>query len=239
MAGKPVKKGPDMRSHPDASPFNALPPVVVALAVALLGIEVVLSLGERGVLGGPGAIGWRLEALESFGFYDEIFAWMFETGRWEPEHLIRFVTYPFVHFNFTHMLLVVVFLLALGKMVGEAMGGAALLVLFFGSAVGAAVVYTVLLDTQVPLVGGYPAVYGLIGGYTYILWMDYGRTGQSQFRAFTLIGFLLGIQLVFGVIFGSDAVWLGELAGFATGFGLSFVVAPGGWRRLRERLRQR
>ena len=58
-------------------------------------------------------------------------------------------------------------------------------------------------------------------------------------RAFSLIGFLMGIQLVFGLLFGGTPVWIAELAGFAAGFGVCIVVMPGGFARLRDRLRDR
>jgi membrane associated rhomboid family serine protease len=58
-------------------------------------------------------------------------------------------------------------------------------------------------------------------------------------RAFGLIGALLAIQLVFGVIQGDFGNVTADLSGFVAGFLLSFVVSPGGWRRLREKLRHR
>ena len=63
--------------------------------------------------------------------------------------------------------------------------------------------------------------------------------GAPQYRAFTLIGFLLFIQLVFGVLFGTGPDWIAEIAGFAAGFGLSFLLVPGGWSKLVNRIRQR
>ena len=45
--------------------------------------------------------------------------------------------------------------------------------------------------------------------------------------------------LLFGLLFGGRNDWLADLAGFASGFGLSFLVVPGGWSRLREVLRRR
>lgn len=86
---------------------------------------------------------------------------------------------------------------------------------------------------------GYPAVYGLIGAFTFLLWVRLAGTGTNQYRAFTLIGFLLGIQLVFGLLFGGGNDWVADVAGFATGFGLSFFVSPGGWGRVRAKLRHR
>jgi membrane associated rhomboid family serine protease len=66
-----------------------------------------------------------------------------------------------------------------------------------------------------------------------------GQLGEKQIRAFTLIGFLLAIQLIFGLLFGANSEWVADLAGFAIGFALSIVLVPGGLSRLVERLRQR
>ena len=38
---------------------NPLPPVVVALFIAVVVPEALFSLGAAGVIGGPGAVGWR------------------------------------------------------------------------------------------------------------------------------------------------------------------------------------
>ena len=85
-----------------------------------------------------------------------------------------------------------------------------------------------------PLIGGFPAVYGLIGAFTYILWRSMSLVGANQARAFSLIGVLMGIQLLFGLLFGLNNDWIADLGGFATGFMLSFVVAPGSLLRLRR-----
>jgi len=225
---------------PDASPFNALPPVVVALALAIFGIELMFMLAKSGFLGTTrGGEDWRIMALQRFAFSGELFDWMRESGRWPLEHLARFVTYPFVHLGFTQMLFVVVFVLALGKLVGEVLSQVAVLVIFFASAIVGALAYAVLLDDPRPLAGGFPAAFGLIGGYTFILWVGYGAVGANQYRAFTLIGFLLGIQLVFGLFFTVGNDWVAEVAGFVTGFALSPLLVPGGFARLLARMRDR
>jgi membrane associated rhomboid family serine protease len=227
-------------THPhNESPLNPLPPVVIALFLVIVGLEVVFNLGARGLIGGPQAVGWRLGTLERFAFSAEIFAWMRESGRWPIEHVMRFVSYPFVHASFTHALFAGVMLLALGKMVGEVMGSLAVLLLFFVSAAGGALVYALLVGSSTPLIGAYPAVYGLIGGFTYLLWLRLGQLGEKQMRAFTLIGFLLVIQLIFGLLFGANAEWVADLAGFVIGFAMSTLLVPGGWAKLVDRLRQR
>ncbi len=228
-----------MHQDPSASPVNPLPPAVVALSLTLFGIEVVLAAAARGLVGGQLGVGWRQAAIERHAFFGTVFDGMVERGVWPLMQVARFVTYPFVHWGFTHMLFAVVFLLALGKLVAEAFGSLAFFGIFFGAAIAGALVYGSVLDDPAPLAGGFPAVYGLIGAFTFLLWTGLGRVGANQFRAFTLIGFLLGIQLVFGVLFGATSDWVADLAGFAAGFGLSFVVSPGGWSRVMERLRRR
>jgi len=223
----------------DQSPINPLPPIVVALAILIFGSELIFQAGARGFAGGPEAIGWRLSAVRDYGFSGAVFDWMLETGRWPGEHLMRFVTYPFIHFSFTHTLMVLVFLLALGKMVGEIFGTFAVLLVFFSSAIVGALAYALFLDDPQPLIGGYPAVYGLIGSYTFMLWVSLTGTGNTQYRAFTLIGFLMGIQLLFGLVFGGSSDWIADLFGFVNGFIVSMLMVPGVWGRIRDRLRQR
>ncbi len=221
------------------SPFNALPPVVVLLALAIFGVEAGLQLGERGLIGGPEAVGWRLGLIQEYSVVGELFKQMWMLNIWPTEHLVRLVAYPFIHASFTHMLFVVVFVLALGKMVGEIFAPWAVLVVFFGSSIFAGLVYSFALNADYPLFGGYPAAYGLIGAFTFLLWVQLAATGGPRSRAFSLIGFLMGIQLLFGLLFGGGYDWVADLSGFAAGFLLSFVVSPGGWGRVMDKLRQR
>lgn len=223
----------------NAAPLNPLPPVVWVLALPMIAMEIVLSLAARGLIGGNAAVGWRLQAIERFAFSPDILAAMWERGTFPPEHLLRIVSYSFVHGSFTHALFVVVFLLALGKMVGEVFRVWAVLVVFFGAAVTGALAYTLLGGMGQILIGGYPAVYGLIGAFTFLLWMRLAGAGTARYRAFSLIGMIMGIQLLFGLVFGGGRDWIADLAGFGAGFLLSFVVSPGGIARVRARLRMR
>ncbi len=226
-------------SHPnDQSPINPLPPVVVALFLVVAGVEATLWLGGHGILGGPQAVGWRLQAVQKYGFSAEIFDWMVSTGQWPIEHVIRFVSYLFVHANFTHALFSGVLLLAMGKMVGEVFSGFATLAIFVVSGVIGALGYALILDPQYPLLGSYPGVYGLIGAFTFLLWTRLGDVGAPQARAFSLIGMLVAIQLGFGLLFGGNPDWVADVIGFGAGFILSFALTPGGWQRIREKIRR-
>lgn len=225
-------------SHPEnPSAINPLPPVIVALSLLILGIEIVLQMGARGLIGGPTAIGWRLGAIETYAFSGDIFWWMLGRGEWPPEHVMRFVTYMFVHANLTHAIFGCVLLLAMGKMVGEVFSPLATLAVFLLSGMVGALAYAVILQHQIPLIGAYPGVYGLIGAFTFLLWTRLGELGEKQARAFGLIGFLIAIQLVFAVIFGGTLDWIADVAGFGAGFLMSFFLVPGGWARIRDRMR--
>ncbi|MBC7157436.1 MAG: rhomboid family intramembrane serine protease [Rhodobacteraceae bacterium] len=228
-----------MQTDHNAPPLNPLPVVVWLLLLPMLAAEVVFQLGAHGLAGGPAAVGWRLEAVRRFGFFAQVLDLVVGPAGPAPDLMVRFVAYPLVHGSFSHFLFVAVFLLALGKMVGEVFAGWAVAAVFFGATLAGALVYGLVLADPPPLIGGFPGVYGLIGAFTYLLWMRLAGAGPERYRAFQLIGFLLGIQLLFGALFGTGPDWIADLAGFCAGFALSFVVGPGGWARLLARLRAR
>ena len=223
----------------DRHVINALPPVVSALCLLAVAVELTLSAGQAGLVGGPTAIGWRLAAIQDYAISPAVVDYVLGQGAVEPDLLKRFVTYPFVHASFTQALFGAALLLALGKFVGEVFHPAATGAVFFGSGIFGAVVYGLVAQGPVPLIGLFPPDYGLIGAFTYILWGRMGAAGQNQLAAFRLIGFLLGLQLLFGVVFGGGLEWVAELAAFVFGFAVSTVLAPGGWSALLDRLRQR
>ena len=228
-----------MSSPRSDRPVNPLPPVIVALFLTVAGVEVTFTLGAYGLLGGADAIGWRQVAIQDYGFNAELFGWMRQQGLWPMEHLKRFVTYVFVHGSFLHALIGGVMLLALGKFVTGVFTQWATLVLFIVSAVVGAFVFGLFAPERPWLMGTFPGVYGLIGGFTYLMWLKLGQMRAQQYRAFTLIGVLMALQLVFGLLFGANSTWIADVAGFVCGFGLSFLIAPGGWARIRAKIRHR
>ncbi|MGR3435997.1 MAG: rhomboid family intramembrane serine protease [Shimia sp.] len=214
---------------PDPAPFNALPPLVWALAAALMLPELVFQLASAGVLGGPSGIGWRVGAIEDFGFFPRAVAYMIETRTAPPDWLMRFVTYPFVHGGMLHALFVGAFVLALGKFVGEAMGGLVVVVTFLAASVGGALLYGLFVNGAAPLIGGFPGAYGLIGAFSFLFMLKLEEKGANQLGAFRLIGLLMAIQLVFGALFGGPPTWVADLAGAALGFAVAAAFMPGSW----------
>jgi membrane associated rhomboid family serine protease len=221
------------------SPINALPPVVIALALLIVGIEIVFQLANAGIIGGPRGVGWRIAAAEEYGFSAAVLDRVLVNGDYSFNMLKRFVTYPFINIDLTQVAFCAALTLALGKFSAEYYGGLKVLFVYLLASVVGAVVFGLITEGRAPLLGGFTPVYGLIGAYTYALWLRMGRAGEKQIMAFRLIGFLLALQLVFGLIFGAGQQWIAELTGFATGFAVSIILAPGGWTAMLARLRRR
>jgi membrane associated rhomboid family serine protease len=220
-------------------PINDLSPVVIALAVLIVGAEVVFQLANAGLVGGPRGVGWRMEAIGRFGFSPAVLDRVLVQGDYSFDMLMRFVTYPFINVQIVQVAFCAALTLALGKFTAEYFGGLKVLAIYLLTSVTGAVVYGLVVSGNAPLLGGFTPVYGLIGAYTYVLWLRLGQAGQNQLLAFRLIGFLLFLQLLFGLIFGAGMSWVAELSGFAAGFLLAVPLAPGGWATLLERMRER
>ncbi|MTH63785.1 rhomboid family intramembrane serine protease [Paracoccus shanxieyensis] len=237
-----------MRQGYDESPLNPVPAVVWALILPMVACEVVFGLAQLGFAGGggPGAgLAMRQIAVERTAFIPQMVIQMVQHGVFVLEYAYRILSYSFVHLSFMHALFVIVFALALGNLLAGQFRPWAVLALFFGSAIGGALVYTLVVALLPqfrfqPLIGGYPAVYGFVGAFTFLLWTRLGQENANRMRAFTLIGMLLAFQLVFAILFQSgNTTWIAEVAGFATGFLLSFVLIPGGIGRVMRQIRQR
>ncbi len=223
----------------DQNPINPIPPVVIALVAIVVGVEATLSMASQGWIGGPQGVGWRLAAIEDYGVWSAVFDWMIQRGDYSSDLLLRFVTYPFIHGSITHAVFGAVLLLALGKFVGDVFHPVSVLLIFFVSAIVGGLVYAGVLHGDQPLYGVYPPVYGLIGAFTYLMWLRLGAVGANQYRAFLLIGFLLAWQLLTGVLFGGSPQWVADVTGFVAGLGLAPLVGPGGWQAFLRRIRQR
>ncbi len=234
-----------MTQDPNAPPLNPLPPVVWLIALPMIAMELVVNAGASGLVGGPDAIGWRVQAAQVFAFSPDYLRQMITAGVYPLDGLWRLVTYAMVHREVSHALFVVVILLALGKFVGEVYRWWAVLATYLVATVVGALAYTAVPLAHSALMGGYPGDYGLIGAYSFLLWVRMVGSGGNQLRAFSLIGFLLAFQVViavfgivvYGVERGTSWEWVADLAGFVAGFALAFVVSPGGWARFLARMR--
>ena len=233
-----------MRHGMTESPLNPLPTIVWLLILPIVALEAIFALGAAGMIGGAEGAGLRLSAIRMAAFPPELAqrAWTYGVIDWDQAY--RILSYVFVHVGITHALFVVIFTLALGNMVAQNFRPWAVLVIYFGSAIGGALVYAAAVQRVgargALLIGGYPAVYGLVGAFTFLTWTRLAAQNENRLRAFTLIGALLAFQLIFGLGFGDLGLgWIAELAGFVCGFGLSFLVVDGGINRALAHMRQR
>jgi len=148
----------------------------------------------------------------------------------------------FIHQSMTHAVFALVFVLALGKFVAEVLPGFLVLVIFFASGAVGAAVYSIVLDEQFALIGAYPAIYGLIGAFTWLRFTNLQDEGKSGLQAFNLIIFFMAIALIFKFLVGGTNDWLAELVGFCVGFALAIACGPDAKLRLQMilwRLRRR
>ena len=227
----------------NAPPLNPVPWVVWLLALPMIAMEVVVQAGANGLAGGPEAIGWRVQAMQIVGFAPDYLRQMMEVGQYPADGLWRLVSYPLVQQNLSQALFVVVILLALGKFVGEIYAWWAVLLTFFVASAVGALAYAAVPLAHAGLLGGYPGNYGLIGAYTFLLWVK--LAGNGAIRAFQLIGFFMVFQVgiaavgiaFYGLEQGTTWEFVADLAGFAAGFLLAFVVSPGGWARVLAKIR--
>lgn len=228
-----------MREGYDAPPLNPIPGVVWLILLPIVAMELVVSAGTLGLAGGATGVGWRQEALQRFALSPEMLDQMIGTGRWTWDYLMRFISYGFIHRSFIHALLAAVFILAMGKFVAEIFSPWSVLAVFFIPLALGGVAYSLIPGVKMALFGAFPGAYGLIGAFTFIIWARLGATHVNRARAFTLVGFLLGVQILLALLFGGAPEWAADLVGFATGFGLSFLVGPGGPAHLLRAIRQR
>lgn len=228
----------------NAPPVNPLPPVVIFLVCLIGGVEVLFQAAEAGFIGGPQAIGWRVSAVQDYAFSDTLFDWMRATGTYSAQNMLRFVSYTFLHQSMMHAIFALVFVLAIGKFVAEIMHPLAVLAVFLLSAAIGAAVISIILDDQFALIGAFPAVYGLLGAYTWLRFTELSEEGESRIRAFSLIIALICISIAFSIVgwlfedinVGSSSIWLTRLMGFCAGFLLTMGLAPNSRQRIYKML---
>jgi membrane associated rhomboid family serine protease len=221
--------------------LNPVPWIVWVVVLPIAGAELAFQLQALGLINtGPAVMAWRQQLYQLVVLLPDLARLQWETGGHPANELYRLVAYPLVHASFSDALFPSVLLLALGKKVGEEFSPLGFAVIVLASTLCGGLAYSFLVPgLTAPLFGAYPVVYGLIGALTYLLFTELDQSGGNRLWAFRLISFLLVAQLIFAVVIGTSWTWVAELGGFVAGFALSFAVGPGGFRRLRARMRQR
>jgi membrane associated rhomboid family serine protease len=223
--------------------FGPVPPAIWLMVLAVLAVEAVLQAGAAGLAGGPEAIGWRLAALQRHGFSGLHWQWLTETGRWRGPEALRLLSYSFVQEGALQAVFVAVLLLALGKAVSEAVGGWRAAALALAAAVAGALAAALVWPQPLWLAGGYPAVFGLLGGFGWSAaagrGMFEGAEPARRRRALALVALFLLLRAGLGLAAGLGQEAVADLTACAVGAGLAALWAPGAGGRLLARLRRR
>jgi len=216
-------------------PFNPVSPVVLVFVATVVVIEVVLQLAERGWIGGPEAIGWRLELVRNVGFHRAVFDHLLAGGSLEPKVIWPFLSYIFVHKSFAHMLIASALMLGMGKLIAERFSSLAVVALIVVCGLMGSLIFGMFSAVGgFPLTGSYPVFYGFIGTFTWIRISDLRSEGKSILPAFSAVGMFLIFRTAFALMYGLSNSWMSDLAGVITGFLLAYVLAPDGNDRMKR-----
>jgi membrane associated rhomboid family serine protease len=177
--------------------------------------------------------------MERFGFFDAVFEQWWLTGRAGPDTVWRFVTYGFVHWGLLHALISVVLVLAMGKFASQVFRPWAIWAVFLAALAVGGLTHGLASANGTPLLGAYPGAYGLIGLFTWMRWIVARMRGENQLAAFSVILLLVALQSTVSLMDGNWHGFWPRLAGFATGFGMAWLVVPGGLAALRRKMQGR
>ena len=214
---------------------NPLPPTVIVLFLIIVIGEAYIAGAEARLWGSFDA---RIALMRQFAFMPEGFGRTMSAGLWISELFWRMLTYPFVHGSLMQGVFASVFILAMGKFVGEVLGNIAVVAIFFASAIFAALGFAMFTSSGFPLFGGFPAAYGLIGAFTFVLFSRSEGLLSQQLMAFRLLGILMLINIGFSLLQDGPPIWVAELCGAVTGFISAAIIHPGGVRVIVNKFRQ-
>lgn len=211
--------------------FPPLPPIlphqrklVFALAGVFALIELVLQASDIGLLAPD--LRWR--AYELFSFYDPWFdAWL-AGGPAPPTTPWTLLTHAFLHGDMTHLLLNAAVFLALGHLSMRIFGAPWLFAIFVVTAIGGALFFGLVRDTELPLVGASGAVFGLIGALKYVELRVIRRYGGSMNQYWRVILALVAVNVLMAIGLGGYLAWEAHLGGFLTGWALGWAFMPRG-----------
>ncbi|MEN0040795.1 MAG: rhomboid family intramembrane serine protease [Pseudomonadota bacterium] len=234
------REGPDMRETPPA--FN-LPGVIVLLGAVMIAIHGV----RTGLL--PQAADFNV--LERFAFVPGFYDAPAEALRYPMARFWTPMSHAFLHGDWTHLLVNLVWMAAFGGVVAARFGAFRFLIFFaVGSAAGALAHYFSARGDLVPLIGASGAVSACMGAAIRFAFGDGRMAMRPEQRSsapamglvaslanrnimiFVGVWFLLNWLLGSGIlpIAGGDSIaWQAHVGGFALGW-LGFAIFDPLWR---------
>ena len=203
---------------------NAAPPVVWILTLVFVIFELIFQLSEAGVL--PVDLRWIV--YFHLAFFDLYFE-AFRDGETVPLYFwATFASHSILHGGLLHLFMNTAIFLSIGSILAKGLGTKRFLILFLVSAIGGALLFALITDTQGPLVGASGALFGFFGALKRWEWKWMSMTGQWSQRFWgTIIG-LAVINLLLALSFqGAEIAWEAHLGGFIAGWLVAPLIAPG------------
>ncbi|MEL6219923.1 MAG: rhomboid family intramembrane serine protease [Pseudomonadota bacterium] len=198
-------------------------PALWITAGLMVAAELLFAAVDVGLIGqdaGRG-VGYAL-----FGYWDIAFEHWRATGELHPQLIWSYLTHAFLHGGWLHLLMNAAALLGLGHAVSQLVGIRSFALIFLGTAVSGALVYSLITDFRGPLVGASGVVFGLIAVLT--AWQEQAlrRLGEDRTPIWHRILGLVVLNAVLDLAMGGMLAWEAHLGGFLAGWVLAQVIQP-------------
>ena len=211
--------------------FPPLPPVLsehrqvaFAFATVFIVLELAFQISDFG-LAWPGL---RWDAYREFAFLDPWWERLVAGERAPVQVWWSLLSYSFLHGGLTHLALNCAAFLGLSLVVLRIFGIWLYLLFYLVTAVGGAVTYGLLAESDGPMVGVSGVVFGLMGVLKYAEFAFITRRrGEGSMRKFASSLFaLFMVNVVISVALSGMLAWQTHLGGFVAGWVAAWAVVP-------------
>jgi membrane associated rhomboid family serine protease len=220
-------------------PASALPTTRMPLSFSLLAgfivlVEVVLTLGDLGLLGDPDL---RRRAFGVGAFWVSLLHGAAPVYSLQP--VAMFFTHALLHGNFVHMAMNMAILLGLGRFITERYGPGVVMPAFLIGAAAGGAVFALMTRSPFPMVGASGAVFTFLGIWTMWDWYRHRAAGVAVSPVLRRIAVLAGLNVLLYVGLGGFVAWEAHLGGFLAGLALGAYFETRQAALVRARLRRR
>lgn len=139
------------------------------LILPLIKTKAILLTAHANLINGKANISWQMLAMQHYKFSGTLIEHILKTRQFTVPHIWQILNYPLVHLATLQTLFIIVLLAALAKAVGAVFHGLAMLAIALAASAEKALIYGALFPKPYWLMGGYPAVFGMLETYTFIL----------------------------------------------------------------------
>lgn len=202
-------------------PTVANNPAVLWLVAVTCAPEILLTLGESGLLG--------FQQLRGLFLMHGAF-WNGLLAGWEPiypgQTLAMFFTYAVLHGGLLHLVGNMVAVLALGGIVVARIGARGFLLLYAVTVLTGAMGFALLSGSESPMIGASGAVFGLIGAWKFWEWQLRQHLGSPMRPLWRSLVGLAVLNLVLWLLLSGMLAWEAHLGGFVGGVLFAAIATP-------------